>query len=310
MELELNMGGFSSFVAVPADVVDKYLATASGIYIKVLLAVLRANRADTAQIARKLTIPESDVKEAVQFWMQNGIFTEAAVSKKQPSEPKPRVVVSAQSLSASEIAGRATGSQEIRFLFQAAESLTGAPISATMQRTLLYVHDSYGLPVDVVLMALEYCWSIGKNNLHYFQKLCAGWADQGINTHALAEETIRRLNSEHSEERQVMEILGLGAYPLTAEQKRYIQVWTRTYGFGPEMVKLACERTINAINKLSLPYMNSILKSWQEKGIRTPADVAAKDGKKAQNPGGSGWTPSYDIEEMERRGLQIPKVEK
>lgn len=81
MELQLNMGGLSSFLAVPTDVVDKYLSVASGIYIKVLLAVLRANRVDTAQIAHKLSIPESDVQEAVRFWIQNGIFTESAAAK-------------------------------------------------------------------------------------------------------------------------------------------------------------------------------------------------------------------------------------
>ena len=110
MELRLNMGGMSSFLAVPTDIVDKYLSTVSGIYIKVLLAVLRANRVDTEQIAHKLSIPESDVKEAVQFWIQNGIFTEESAGKERSAEKKPKVVVSSQSLTPQEIAERVRSS--------------------------------------------------------------------------------------------------------------------------------------------------------------------------------------------------------
>lgn len=74
---------------------------------------------------------------------------------------------------------------------------------------------------------------------------------------------------------------------------------------------MAYERTLNAINKLSLPYMNSILNSWHEKGVRTPEDVAIKDARPSARSGvsGSGWAPSYDIEELERRGLNVPKFD-
>lgn len=312
MDIRLNMGSFSSFLAVPNDVVDKHLATASGIYLKVLLAILRANRIDTAQIARKLSIPESDVVEAVGYWVQNGIFI-----KEEPENAKtdkqPRVVVSTQSLSTQEIAERVQKNPDIQFLFSAVESIVGNVLNSTQQRTLIFIHESYNLPVDVILMAVEYCFSIGKNNFNYIQRLCNGWADQGINTHALAEETIRKLNLRHNAQQQIVDMLGLGDRPLTAEQQRYLQTWGEKYGYGQEMIRIAYERTLNSINKLSLPYMNSILKSWYEKGIRTPADVASKDGKPLSRPSSNGaqkgWEPSYDIDELERRGLTVPKFD-
>lgn len=315
MELQLNMGGLSSFLAVPTDVVDKYLSVASGIYIKVLLAVLRANRVDTAQIAHKLSIPESDVQEAVRFWIQNGIFTESAAAKSKEAAPKqerkPRVVSTAQSLTPEEIADRIEKNADIRFLFSAAESIVGTLLTSTQQRTLIYIHEALGLPADVILMAVEYCVSIGKGNFGYIQKLCAGWADRGINTHALAEETIREQTLRRTKERQIQELLGLKDRPLTPEQQRYISNWTEKLGYDRELIQMAYERTLNAINKLSLPYMNSILNSWHEKGVRTPEDVAIKDARPSARSGvsGSGWAPSYDIEELERRGLNVPKFD-
>lgn len=303
------MGSLHSFLAVPTDVVDKHLATASGIYIKVLLAVLRANRVDTAQIARKLAIPESDVSEAVGYWVQNGIFTKPEEPKRAAKKAeKPRDAVTAQSLSTTEIAERAASNPDIQFLFSAVESIMGTLLTSTQQRTLIFIHEAYGLPVDVILMAVEYCFSNGKTSFTYIQRMCSGWADQGINTHAQAEETLRALNRKKSAEQEIVRMLGLGDHPLTPEQQRFIQNWRETFGYGPEMIRIAYERTLNSISKLSLPYMNSILKSWYEKGIRTPADVAAKDTRPSgRGMGGQkGWEPSYDIEELDRRGLSVP----
>ncbi|MGI5893728.1 MAG: DnaD domain protein [Candidatus Merdivicinus sp.] len=311
MELQVNGGGLGSFLAVPTDIVDKHLSTASGIYIKVLLAVLRANRVDTAQIARKLSIPESDVTEAVGYWVQNGVFTTVEAQSK-PQKAEPQVVVTAQSLSTGEIAERMNRNPDIQFLFHAVEEMMGNVLTSTQQRTLIFIHESYGLPVDVIVMAVEYCFSIGKNSFSYIQRLCNGWADQGINTHALAEETLRKLNQRKNSEHQIIELLGLGDRPLTSEQQRYLQTWLEKYGYGLEMIQIAYERTLNSINKLSLPYMNSILKSWYEKNIRTPADVAAKDTRNSVRISSGqqkGWDPSYDIQELERRGLSIPKFD-
>ena len=95
MDIRLNMGRYSSFLAVPTEVVDKHLATASGLYVKVLLAVLRGNQADTAKIAAALSVPESDVVEAVGYWVRSGIFTEesAPPAKEERPRKRPEVVV-------------------------------------------------------------------------------------------------------------------------------------------------------------------------------------------------------------------------
>lgn len=303
MELRLNMGGLSSFVAVPAEVVDKHLGLVSGIYIKVLLAVLRANRVDTGQIARKLSIPESDVEEAVRYWIQNGVFTEeAAAPRRQPPEKK--APQPGQSLTSEEIVSRLNRQPDLQFLFTTAESMLGTLLGPMQRSSLIYIHESLGMPVDVIVMAIEYCVSIGKGNLPYIQKLCAGWADRGINTHALAEETIRAQNAKKTREGQVKELLHLDR--VTRDQQGYLNHWIDKLGYSVEIIQLAYERTLNSINKLSLPYMNSILNSWYEKGIRAPEDVERKDPRAGRS--GEKSSPSYDLDELERRGFQVPEI--
>ena len=313
MEIYLNMGRFSSFLAVPMEVVDKHLPSASGLYVKVLLAVLRADRADTAEIASRLSVPESEVVEAVRYWIRSGIFSQEDPAPKPVRPRQPEVVFSAQSLTPAEIQERVDQNQDIRFLFSMAESIFGNLLTSTQQRGLLYIHEALGLPVDVIVMALQYCVSIGKKNFAYIQKLCTAWADQDINTHAKAEEYIRCQTQRHSREQQVCERFGIRGRTLSAQQSKMVQSWFDDFGYDIEMIGEACERTLNAINQLSFPYINTILKSWYEKGIRTPQEIPLKDARSGTDPsrasGQKRRTASYDLDEFDRRGFNIPKID-
>lgn len=311
MEIRLNMGKYASFLAVPTEVVDQHLATASGLYIKVLLAILRGNQADTAGIASRLSVPESDVVEALRYWVQCGLFTEERAEKECPRK-QPEVVSTAQSLTPGEIKERVEKNPDVKFLFSMAESIFGSLLTSTQQRGLIYIHETLGLPVDVIVMALQYCVSIGKGSFAYIQKLCCGWADQEINTHARAEEYIRQQTLRHSREQEVKQRFGIRDRALSAQQLRFVQSWYDELGYGIEMIGEAYERTLNAINQLSFPYINTILRSWYEKGIRSPQEILLKDARPAGKPAAAAPSQrrnaSYDLDEFEQRGFNIPKT--
>ena len=57
----------------------------------------------------------------------------------------------------------------------------------------------------------------------------------------------------------------------------YISRWNDEYGFSPELIVEACNRTMNTIHQPSFDYTESILKSWMDKGVRDIADVKALD---------------------------------
>ena len=60
------------------------------------------------------------------------------------------------------------------------------------------------------------------------------------------------------------------------------------------MIKAAYERTVNNTGKLSFPYMNTIIKAWFEKGIKTVSQIGEKDVKK--NPKKN--NADYEADEM------------
>ena len=317
MGVQLNGGSCSSFIAVPTDVIDKHLTSASGIYIKVLLAVIRLNVIDSKKISKLLAIPESDVTEAVGYWKANGVLGEESTSQELPKAatapvpekvPKRRtqpIAMTPEDISAAAVAEQSEHDPQIKFLLCTAECLYGRPLTSAEQKGLVYIHEYMGLPADVIIMAVEYCISIEKSHFNYIQKMCAQWADDEINTHARAEAAIKQLSAYKSREGLVRTAFGIQERALTAANKKYINQWFDD-GFDIEMIKIAYERTVDRINKVSFPYINKILQSWKENGIFTPADLNTKETPRAYQKGQKP-DASYDLDEFERLGFHVPK---
>ena len=72
-------------------------------------------------------------------------------------------------------------------------------------------------------------------------------------------------------------MLQLDNRKLTADEERYLTTWV-SMGFPDESINLAYERTCNQIGSFKWAYMNSILKSWHEKNLHTPQEIALGDG--------------------------------
>lgn len=315
MGIQLNGGNSSSFIAVPADVIDKHLATVSGIYIKVLLAVIRLNAMDLTKISKFLSIPESDVTEAVGYWTAYGILGENTAFQESPkADPVPEktarrrtqpIAMTPEDISAAAVAEQSEHDPQIKFLLCTAECLYGRPLTSAEQKGLVYIHEYMGLPADVIIMAVEYCISIDKPHFNYIQKMCAQWVDDEINTHPRAEAAIKQLTARRNREGQVRAAFGIQERALTAANKKYINQWFDD-GFDIEMIQIAYERTVDRIGKISFPYINKILQSWKENGIFTPADLETKE---KPRPYQKGKKPdaSYDLDEFERLGFHVPK---
>lgn len=306
------MNQFPAYVVLPTETVDRHLASASGIYVKVLLAVLRRQETDPAPIAGWLSLPEADVREAIGYWIGCGVLpgetttqpvqtpvrAETAPEKK-PSPKKPR-------LTAGELNSRVENSEELRFILQTSEGIYGRPLTDTERRGLVYFYEELALPADVIVMAVDFCISNDKKQFNYLQKLCQGWADNEINTHALAEEYILRMTQWWGTEKLVMETFGIRNRGLTADEKRFIGQWFQNLGYNIEMIRLAYERTVDKIGKLSFPYINRILVNWHEKGIVSPADVETMDLPPKQPARPQKKDTSYDGEAFDALGLELP----
>lgn len=164
-----------------------------------------------------------------------------------------------------------------------AQRRLGRTLSTEELKTLLSFTDYLRLPTEVVGLLLNYCIERNRRkgirapSMRAIEKEAYHWADEGIETIEAAcfhVEAQRRLFTRIQQLRLMLQI---DNRKLTADEERYLTNWI-SMGFPDESINLAYERTCNQIGSFKWAYMNSILKSWHEKNLHTPQEIALGDG--------------------------------
>lgn len=325
MEYFVNFHGWNSIFAVPSSVVDNYIKLASGAALKVLLFVLRNNGKPLGKsfIASSLGISEENVEEAFCFWEQVNILAKdnLQTSDKQPDTPPaapPPVESKTPSFtqrssanfltSPSEIAARIDNSDKIKILLSMAEKSLGNMLTYTEQRSLIWIYEYVGLDVDVILMLLEYCISIGKPNMRYVETLAISWQENNINTLDSAQAEIKRLQESRSFESKLMNIFGVSS-KFSKKQKQFAADWLEK-GYSTELIEYAYEKTMDSISKLSFPYIDTILKSWYANGLLTKTQIDEydkPDSSFSSKKKKSSDQQSYDLNDLDSLAINIRK---
>lgn len=308
MEYKINLGQWNEIFAVPSSVVEKYIKLASGKALKVLLFLLYncKNIVAIENISENLGISTEDVEEAIIFWEQVGVITNSISENKVAEAPqmvetppvqqsKSAVQPPRATLTPTEIAERINSSEEMKFLFSNAEILLNHLLNHTEHRSLIWIHDYLGLSADVILMLIEYCKVIDKMNVKYMEKIAVSWQENNITTHEAADREISKLKERASLSGKVKNAFGINR-KLSAKEETYIENWAVKH-YDIELISYAYEKTIDAINKLSFPYIDKILSGWYEKGLTTKTLIDSNAAKKfnSQNSG----EHSYDLSKFD-----------
>ena len=161
-----------------------------------------------------------------------------------------------------------------------AQRTLGRMLSTSDLKKLFGIYDYLALPPEVIMMLLNYCVTqcAGGNppTMRYIEKEAYVWANREILTLEQAENYIADSRRRRERLSQAAKLLGLQGRPLSSTETRYLTEWLEL-GFSDEMLELAYDRTVTKTGGLKWGYMNSILKSWHEKGLQTPADVRDRD---------------------------------
>lgn len=312
MKLHVFFNPATGIFALPCELVDRYLNNAPADALRVLLYLYRhGGDLESETLCKALRINEKTLLAALAFWSDKQLFS-LDDAKPQPTAseaaaqaaPAPKKALRKQARPALEtptqytptdIANRSKSNAEIRFLLDTAPSLLGRLLSPSDCSILLYLYDSAGLPADVILMLLEYCVTTGHTNLRYLEKVALSWAEDGIDTHEKAEQRIRHLEALHSFEGQVRSIMGIAGRALTAAERQHLARWANEWQIPLQLVQAAYDICVKRTGKLSFSYINSILKTWHEKGFTT-VEQAQNERREAPRPNGA-KNSTYDLNE-------------
>lgn len=282
-------------VSMTAEAAEKLVSAGDGDAALLYLCLLR--RGDGLSAARKtLGWTEDRLSAAYEKLaglklMRPGISLEPEPQKPEPDEPP-------EYTAADIIQEMESGSSPFPALVGEVQRRLGKVLSATDLKILYTVYDYLALPAEVILLLVTWCvrrteekYGAGrKPTLPQIRAEAFRWKRHGADTPEAAEEHLKRMAVLDKKGGRMLALLGVtGRSPVEGERK-YLNAWAEM-GFEDEAVRLAYEKTILKKQAMSWPYMNSILKSWHQKGLHTLAQIEAEDSAYRRGAPAAGASP-------------------
>ena len=318
MAFTINLGNWGSVFAVPSKVADEKLKLSSAYQLRVLLYVLGHNNMNftNEEIGKALAMHEEDVKDALTYWVQEGIlafkddvYTPSDVpvennSRKEISTPtvqvkeekpviKEKVVEQVaeipqrtvmprpQKPNHTQIAMMVAKDKTLVDLLNEVQMILGKTMSNSDTATIVYLYDTCGLPAPVILMVVQYCMVINKPNLRTIERIGVQWADEGISTVLEADAKIQEATQSTVAFKRVASVFGIHiAGNPSQKQLSYANKWVEDWKFSDEMLLEAYERCLDAKGEMKFSYIDGILKRWYNDGIKNISEIENKSVQK------------------------------
>lgn len=297
MDYFINPTALMPFFAVPYAVADKHLKLASELAVKVLLYILRHSdeKINVQSLCTFFRVDEGEICDALDFWVTAEIIGVNGKTEMKLNEPKPikkTVRSKAVKPTREEIARRGSDDEKIAFLLREAQMKFGRALTTSESATLVWLYDSAGVDVSLILMASEYASNYtGKLNIRNIEKIALDWADNGVKTIAEAEKRITLLSRQETSWRLLETVFGLDRRSPSVKELELAALFVEQWNFSREMLRAAYEQCVDSTGKFSMPYIKKILENWHKRGYTTVAQTKAE---KTETKGSSHAT--YDIE--------------
>lgn len=164
-----------------------------------------------------------------------------------------------------------------------AQRILGRVLSTEELKCLLSIQEYLRLPLDVVSILISYCVQrnrargVRAPSMRTIEKEAYRWSDEGVDCLDTAVRFVQMQMARQSRHGRIAAILQISGRRLTQAEENYVNQWV-DWGFGDDAIRLAYEKTCLNTGSLKWPYLNSILSSWHEKGLRTVEEIRKGDG--------------------------------
>lgn len=273
--------------AVPASVVDKHLRLASADQLKVLLFYLKNPAvSDLTAVADALRIDGQSVADAFLYWCDRGVLLKtgesaadsmtATVSGGQKSQGK-IINTAAVKPNREESARRGLECPEIAFILRETEKKFGRTLRQNEISTIVWLYDDQGIASSLLMMIVEYAVSEGRPSMSFIERTAVEWVNDGVNDVLSAEKRLTEMRRRRSAWHTVETAMGIEHRMPSSAELEAADKWVNEWGYGKEILRAAYEACVDATSKFSIPYIKKIIAAWHKDGVKTVADIKAKD---------------------------------
>ena len=252
-------------IAVPQLVFSK-LGIAEEYNVRVALYVLATGVTDPEKICADLKLrSKMSAESALAFWAGAGLlerYEENAAPGEEPSAPAP--------MTWAEITAASRTDPMISSLIDCAQAGFARPLTHGEMEKLVNLYIVEGFAPETVMLCVAYVASRGKRTMGAVSHELKVWRAEGVESGEQADAHLQLLALRAQREQYVSGLLGIAESELTLGGRKAIARWYEVYGYDDAMVE---EAAVQAGAKRDLWYWNSILKTWNAKGLRTVHDV-------------------------------------
>lgn len=157
-----------------------------------------------------------------------------------------------------------------------AAQLNRPTLNAQETKHVTSLKTQLSLTNDYILTLAAFLSEKGKLKPKRLADTAARLVDKGIDTVEALEIYIEEENSRSSDEYELRRLLGIWGRALSASEKRYLEKWTKEFGYSFGVIGEAYDITSVNLNKVSLRYMDKLLTSWHAAGLTTINEIRAK----------------------------------
>lgn len=174
---------------------------------------------------------------------------------------------------------------DFSWLLSIVEQYFGRMLTPKDVDTLSFIYNDLQFSSELIFHLCDHCAGAGKTSAAYIRSVAIAWHEKGVTNVEDAEDASASYQAAYQ---AVSKAFGIRR-DLAAVEKKFIDTWTKTYGFATMIIVEACSRTMLAIGKPDFKYTDSILKSWHRDNVRTLSDIESLDKSfsAAKNQGGT-----------------------
>ena len=240
-------------------------------------------------VSRDLLLPKQRLNEAFERLEMVGLLPLSAAAEdssavRSESQPATIEIPELPEYSSSDVAARAESDQAFSALVSEAQLIIGRALSTPDLIKLLGIYDHLDLPPEVMMELMNFVADVYRDKYgesrrptaRAFEREARIWSERGITDFESAEQFIRRYREHHSMEGAVKDAMNIRDRDYTDTERRYVEQWLN-WGFLPEVLAVAYDKTVTNTGKRSPAYMNKILQTWHEKNLHTLQEIREKD---------------------------------
>lgn len=303
-DLKIISTDYRPVTIVPDDFIENYMLAANGDYVKIYLYLLHCFKSgkefSVSSLADLFQCTENDIKRALKYWESKGLLQ----LEETASKPEKHSYTATEAKSFKDQA-------EVKQLLFVCEQYLGKQLTRTDIDTLLYFYDQLHFSTDLIEYLVEYSVSKNKRSLRYMETVALEWHKKGIKT---VEEAKLDSKPYAKECYLVLKALGINNHDPLPTEVSFVNRWMNEYGFTIDIILEACDRTIRQIHNPRFEYVDGILKSWKNQGVRHFADIERVTKEHKNRAASSAQTEkpfttslhnfearTYDFEELEKK---------